>query len=541
VEESTRNLIVTVACALVVVLHAAHRYDTPETNRLSTTRTLFHMTRAGYVASSVAIFFLLSNVILMPGVFTALGLDDIKTAVAHYSAPPVLAAVLLTAFLPNTAIVNAGDTWLLKYFQSLGRIPLGVRNLADTLTPSALQLDEADLEELRNWIFDDGEVPKELANHLSTERSETSRGGFSRALKLYFELQKLEASSPYLSSFRARQEGWQALQADFRVFIAQSQAFFVFFDQLNHIEGAAGEDALNKAKKSYREICLGMHRHTVELLAQLLVIAEGSDLRISNRLRSVGFSAAEPCPPMQVGPFLFLGAMMLFAILGLVSLMPTRTGPLPLPVTAILIGMTRTIAILAAVLPKMRWSAFRPDHRGNPPYLAWLEWAAVAAIISLLIERTVLAITHQSLGAEIDFGQYPLSPMAPMAFASCLSIAILCDVDLGLGQDWARRVTEGLLSGVAMVFAIFVCTHLLDIPSSMKGQTPSWFPAIFAFSLGFASGFFAPYLYRRARDEEPRILIGAPHAQELIPSARERSPRPGVQAIGSAPSRAESR
>jgi hypothetical protein len=91
-----------------------------------------------------------------------------------------------------------------------------------------------------------------------------------------------------------------------------------------------------------------------------------------------------------------------------------------------------------------------------------------------------------------------------------------------------------------MVFAIFVCTHLLAIPSAMKGQTPYWFPAVFAFSLGFVSGFFAPYLYRRARDEEPRGLIAA-HAQELILSARERSPRPDVQAIGSAPSRAESR
>jgi hypothetical protein len=511
-DESTRSVIVTVVCGLVVVLHAAHRYDTPETNRLSTTRTLFHMTRAGYVASSVAIFFLLSEVILMPGVFTALGLDDVKTAIAHYSAPPVLAAVLLTAFLPNTAIVNAGDTWLLKYFQSLGRIPQGVRNLADTLTASALRLDEADLEELRSWILNDGEVPKELANHLGADRFETSRGGFSRVLKLYLELQKLEGAPAYLSSFRSRQESWQALQADFRVFIAQSQAFFVFFDQLNNVEGAAGENALNKAKKSYREICLGMHRHTVELLAQLLVIAEGSDQRIINRLRLMGFSAPEPYPPMQVGPFLFLGAVMLFAILGLVSVMPTRTGPLPLPVTAILIGTTRTVAILVAVLPKMRWSAFRPDGRGNPPYIGWLEWAAVAAIISLLIERTALAIAHQSLGAEIDFDKYPLSPMAPMAFASCLTIAILCDVDLGLGRGWARRVTEGLLSGLAMVFAVFVCLHLLAIPSAMRGQAPTWFPAVFAFSLGFASGFFAPYLYRRARDEEPMGLIAAAHA-----------------------------
>jgi hypothetical protein len=116
------NMIVTLVCALVVVLFAAHRYDTPETNRLSTTRTLFHLTRAGYVAASVALFFALSEVVLKPGVLPILGLDAIKSAVARYSAPPVLAAVLLTAFLPNTAVVNAGDAWLLKYFQSLGRI-----------------------------------------------------------------------------------------------------------------------------------------------------------------------------------------------------------------------------------------------------------------------------------------------------------------------------------------------------------------------------------------------------------------------------------
>ena len=165
--------------------------------------------------------------------------------------------------------------------------------------------------------------------------------------------------------------------------------------------------------------------------------------------------------------------------------------------------MTRTIAILAAVLPKMRWSAFRP---------AWLEWAAVAAIVSLLIERTVLAITHQSLGAEIDFSQYPLSPMAPMAFASCLSIAILCDVDLGLGQGWARRVTEVLLSSVAMIFAIFVCTHLLAIPSSHEGANAVLVPGgLRRFRSDSASGFFYA-LPLSARSRRGRGLIAAAHA-----------------------------
>jgi hypothetical protein len=510
---SSDNMIVTLVCALVVVLFAAHRYDTPETNRLSTTRTLFHLTRAGYVAASVALFFALSEVVLKPGVLPILGLDAIKSAVARYSAPPVLAAVLLTAFLPNTAVVNAGDAWLLKYFQSLGRIPQGVRNLADSLMPSALRLGEADIEDLRTWILSAGEAPKEFTKNLSVDLFETSRGGLTRTLKLYFELQKLEDSPAYAALLRSRHDAWQAMQADFRVFIAQSQAFFVLFEELNRMEGPAGENELNKARKSYREICLTMHKRIAEFLAQLLVIVEGSDLRIGNRLRSIGFSAPDPYPPMQVGPFLFLGVTMIFAILGIVSIMPTRGGgPLPLSVTAILIGTTRTIALLAAVLPKLRWSTYRPDSRGNLPFTAWLVWAAVAAVISLLIERTALGIAHQAISTELDFQDYPLSPMAPMAFASSLSISILCDIDLGLGRGWARRVTEGLLCGLAMVFSIFVCTHLLALPASTSTQVSPWFPPVFAFSLAFLSGLFGPYLYRRALEEEPAGSPAALHA-----------------------------
>jgi hypothetical protein len=37
----TGDFFVTLACALVVAFYAARRYDTPETNRLSTTRILF--------------------------------------------------------------------------------------------------------------------------------------------------------------------------------------------------------------------------------------------------------------------------------------------------------------------------------------------------------------------------------------------------------------------------------------------------------------------------------------------------------------------
>ncbi len=511
---NTADLVVTAICGFIVAFLAWDRYNTPQTNRISTTRSLFILTGAGYVSASLTLFFLLSEVVLRPGVGLFLGLEGPKKILADYTSPPVLAAVLLTILLPNTPIVSTADRWLVERFRIWGRIPHGVRNLAQELTPQALHLVPADVVALQEWIAAEGEVPDDLADIVSAEAPETARGSLARVLHLYVELQKLENGSAYRTAFRSQQDAWLAIKEDFRVFIAESQAIFVLFDKLTPLEGTVGEAALAKSKKCYRDICRKMHRDTTEFLAQLLLMVEGSDQRIGNRLQAIGFAPpAQPGPHMQVGPFLFMGAMMIIGMLGVVAVLsPQHAHVLSPTVNAILIGTTRTIGILAAIIPKMHWSKFRPDSRGNPPYVAWLGWAGVAAIISLLIERTTLSIYYADLGAGLDFATYPIRPMAPMAFATSLILSILCDVDLGLGEGWRRRFSEGLLSGAASAVGIFICIHLLDITPSTAGHGLPWLPLLITFVLGFGTGLFAPYLYRLARDEEPRDQLASIHA-----------------------------
>jgi hypothetical protein len=137
---TTVDLLVTIVCGVVVAFFAGKRYNTPETNRLSTTRMLFWSTGAGYIAASVVLFLVLSEIALKPGVLTFLGVSDFQKLITKYTAtPPVLAAVILTTLLPNVAVISAWDAWLLKRFQTWGSIPQGVRNLADTLTENAFQ------------------------------------------------------------------------------------------------------------------------------------------------------------------------------------------------------------------------------------------------------------------------------------------------------------------------------------------------------------------------------------------------------------------
>ncbi len=93
-----------------------------------------------------------------------------------------------------------------------------------------------------------------------------------------------------------------------------------------------------------------------------------------------------------------------------------------------------------------------------------------------------------------------------------LVISILCDVDLHLGHGWTRRITEGLLGAVAMAVSVFICIHLLDLTASTGGPSTPLRPYIISSALGFVGGFFAPYFYRRARDEEPVPEMEPSHA-----------------------------
>lgn len=508
----TDNLYVTLVCALIVVFYAARRYNTPESNRLSTTRSLFFLTGVGYVAASFTLFLLLSLVVLKPGVLTFLGVEDVQRAIKHYAAPPVLAAVILTTLLPNTLVVSAADNWMLRRFQLWGRIPHGVRNLADRLTAESFQMRAGDVAKLREWIFADSDIPNEVANDLGAEAAESASGGLARVVRLYSELQRLEALPSYRAAFRSRQDTWQAIQANFKVFIAESQAFFVLFEQLKPLPETAGEEALRRAKQCYRGISEKSYRDMTEYLAQLLLIVEASEARINSRLQSIGFFPREEvCPHLDVGPILFMGFVMTVGMLALVAvILPPVVPTLPLPMIAILIGATRTIGVLTAILPKLRWNTQRADDHHGFPYSAWLEWAFVAGALSFLIERTAIAMAHYTLSAELDITDYPLSPMAPLAFATSLSIAILCDVDLRLVNGLARRIVEGVLCAGALAFTMFICTQLLGLTPVTKGQAPSWLPLVVSSSLGFVCGFVAPHLYRRARQNEPVLPMVTP-------------------------------
>lgn len=494
---------VTSACALVVALYAMQRYDTPETNRLSTTRRLFLASGTGYVVASLLVYALLSEVVLKPGMLQLFGFQDVTKLLAQYAAAPVLAAVVLTTLLPQTPVVKKVDGVLLEWFQKLGRIPSGVSHLADALTLERIALTGADLGLSRDWILREADVPNDLAARLAADPPATTQGRFTALLVMHRGIEILGADLSYKPYFRKHAEAWRQLRNRFHVFAAQSQAFFVLFDQLGpRAEDEASNDALKQARVCY--LAMGEEARTAmaEFLARALVAVEPSSAGVAQRLRRLGFAEEIVCPMPPVSAFVFLGTMVVVALLGVVCLVPPRGGEMPGPAVALVIGATQTCALLLTVLPKASWAAFRRKPDGSLPYLGWLASAIAAGTVALLIDRGAIALAQRDLVAALPTDQLPLSPAAFMSAGLALIIGVLCDVDLKLGR--LRRLGEGVLAGAAMMLCIALCLGLLKLPPSTRNAAPYWwFPFALSFALGFVPGVIAPYLYRAAREDAP--------------------------------------
>jgi hypothetical protein len=502
IDPITADPFLTALCGAFVAYYAFRQYDTPETNRQSTTRSLFIITGLGYVIVTLIFYFILCEIILKPGVLPFFGQS--MAFLGQYSRPPIIAAVILTTLLPNIKFLRDWDESVLNRFQKWGSIPFGVNNLAAEI----LQVDQPakeDLANLRQWMSDEGEIPNELLSRVGTDAPTASQGSLTRALRLHRSINKL-ASLPLYSRAAKKYEGErQKVKEEFRVYAAISQAFFVLFDHLSSLEGSAGENARKQAKDRYLGISDTQARSSATLVARLLLATENSETSITKRLLTIGLGVREARPPsLPIGPLVFVGAVVIALILAVTSFLPRpqpAPGGLAYYTLILLIGVTKTIGTLAAILPKICWSSARAGEDGRLPYLSWLGWAALAALGALLIERLALGASSSSFSAALDFQSHPVTPIAPTTFVICISISILCDLNLPIQREGIRRILEGTLCGAAMVVALAICFAQAALPTASSSSISPLLQYGFPFMIGFFWGAVGPYLYRKHRHQ----------------------------------------
>ncbi len=270
--------------ALFVILHAFDRYNTPATNRCSTTfaqfviygllycmaMALIYLFLAAVLDSSPETIQMVKNFLNISGQGNALdGIDFVNQS------KPFISALLVITVLPNAPWIKNFDRWLLQIFWDFGRIPYFVTQQAESLRQAGYIIDPGKRKDLVVYATKYGIDIDALA------LDNRDKGDFSWA--------KLASLQLSLDRWRRSANGRT------RRFISDNEREYSLIknmvDDLSYqfakgrSDGSRGESS-NTAQE--KEIT-ATYRRLTEFVARILLISERYQSDIQKRIRELGF------------------------------------------------------------------------------------------------------------------------------------------------------------------------------------------------------------------------------------------------------------
>ena len=174
---------------------------------------------------------------------------------------------------------------------------------------------------------------------------------------------------------------------------------------------------------------------------------------------------------------------------GLLALMAVVLPPqpsvliLPLPMIAILIGATRTIGVVTALLPELRWTARRPAKtRRSRICRGWMGVCRRRCLVSNRTDGYRDGASHALRGTRFR-------PIPTLSYGA----VGVCNEPRDCNPVWYRSPSgkphdASLRGRIALRrrpdLSYVLCIHLLDLTPATEGQAASWLPLAISSSLG---------------------------------------------------------
>ena len=493
------------ACGLLIVIYAWGRFNTPPSNRSSTSQKLYWSSCAGYVLSALAVFVALV-ILLKSGPWRQILIPSGDNA----SLPvPLVATLAMTTLLPSLPMLKRVDEWFLAIFLDWAEIPGEVKRRAAGLTPESFQVTREDVVELRE-AYGDGSYGNTLADHLrqgSGEGLELSQSRFTRVVKLHHRINKLAGASRYSDFFVESDKDWTELDRKTSDFLRRSAVSLSLAERLRAVDNAeAYEELVEERRQQFAQSCQEIFRALALFLARAVLRSEASEKDILRRLRDFGFAAAEPMnlprfpinslTGLALGVFIYLVLAIPFfgQVMGMSD---QQTGGLT---TAAKVTLVRLLTVGVTVWLLQRYAFFRREPGEPLRFFAYVVNGIIAAVVAAGIclafhlgAPDPLAASHGDL------------PLILLSFLLCTAVAACCD-------DWVEDKAPPLwwrfaeAAGCALVMAAgmgIIMTYLGDtLPPPLRvAALPAWKIALLVTmpsALALVIGACVPHIYRSA-------------------------------------------
>lgn len=491
----------------LVGLYASDRFNTPPTNRSSTTAARYYTAAGLYLCVAIGIYalFLFAFPQLLHH-WEPIVIEQFPWA-KELSAP-LLLALLLTVSLPRVPILSNVDEWIRKKLQHMAAIPYEVRRLSVALRRSPFHVPDERQEEIRAGMLAEGLQPSDILFQESTAPQYL----WAKIAALMKSLEDWE-SHPRFSGFVACfSADLDALRTRYKQLVPKARnCFRLIRDHApGHGDGQT-DDAVSQFRADFVEQAKDLLHSMYDFIGRGVLQCKLTHGARCEQLEALGFRVELPRPKLTVNElvalFMLVTVVLMFGFVSRQSVGQNAS-------TLVLFGRSLTIsaiycvAIWWALYPKGRWALAKRDGREIRPVASYLLVSLLASGTGLAINLIfkLLIVWDWTTAWEQSSRAWPWTLMT---FATTVVTAWLTDNRPSATWPAPRlRWLEGL--GVAAVLILTAWgVHLLLGESIAGVQLLS--RVLRAGVIGFSIGFLVPTWYRDApRRREESQGLGEP-------------------------------
>jgi hypothetical protein len=496
---------------MFVLFHAGARFNTPPSNRSSTTAARYFAGLFLYCLVTISIYALL---VAFPHLLEfSLYKNAIGTLPTQVSLP-LLVALLLTALLPRIPFLNSADRWVFDQLKYMSSIPAEVLRLSAELRKDELKVSPAEQQAVRQLLENDGFDPRDV----KFQDDMSPAGMWTRLAILFQKIEPWKSDRKMAGYIAASQSELQNLRDRKQSLSSKAKTCFHLVNE--DIEGGAigkTHQATNRYKEDFTEHVQRLTQDTFDFIARGVLRVDLTDSAREHRLKGMGFSIPWP-DQFSLNELLLLFSLVCIIMLSGFVLFGSAFSNVSfgaMLIRAIMISVIYSVAVACAVLPKSKWSFATAEGGQVRPIGFYL----VAGLISALISHVISLVFNTILMQRLDWAwQRSLLtyPWLLVSFATALITAVMVD-----NRQWPslstmrQRLLEGAGEGTLM-FGVTALTYRWlseRLNVDFKGVNLKYLDyelpkpiimLVMAAVIGFVIGFFIPHWYRlhQKRSEE---------------------------------------
>ncbi len=482
--------------ALFVVVFAYRRFNTPHTNRSSTTALRYYTAATFYLLFGLALYSVLIGFPDLLQQALAVTGTGIFPDWAKRLSSPLLVALMLTVLLPNLPVLSGVDAWIKQLFQSMASIPLEVQLLKARLERARFHVGGAFQTEVTTRLALEGFDPGDIAFESSPgSPGHSPQQVWAKIAVLMTRLEGWKRERKFIGFVTDFADDFAALGERYRQLAARAKKCFELRRSLAAVGGSAEFSGVADYQRDFLTQADELLRSVYDFISRGILQSNPTDGSRNLELQKLGFQGYFPRARLSLNQLVCLFVGILLLVLSVFVLLQEGARLDKVVPRSAMIATMYVVAVCCAVYPKRRWRFARRSGDGFRPVAYYFAVGILAAVASRLISLLFGFYLKPGM-AWVRFLQ--TYPWALMSFVTAFVTAFMMDNRPTAVLTRTRlRWIEGLAQAfVTCLSAVVVQQWLHAIrPGRAAGSAVT---LTLSAIIGFAIGFLVPTWYREA-------------------------------------------